>query len=531
MYYLSTTTIEAAYNVLTSTELISPNDLLYFMILKACGINKITYESFEKVKEEGLYYASRMMMLFSPEEGFPNGGGIINPFDMKRWPSQPINDDMKKWVTQRLQNNTIGGGTQWRALLDMDAKDKTIKFKYDYVKLIKNMALDSQTVNFVALAVWSHRFTPFEQRETIRELCDEFQRTFKLNVDEMNAFFNRTQEFELEYSDRMYDASAIRGRIDNAPVASWVNLNAPNPSDRNYIKWFANDYAFSTRPLDTQEVSVDLIKGLLHSYKQVILEGPPGTSKSYYAQQVAQDYDEVIHVQFHPQYTYQNFIGGYVVKKTDVIYNPGVILKLLESYDDSKKYLIIIDEFNRANVSQVLGEVIQCLDRGQKVLIDVDGKLKEVSLPSNIHIIATLNTTDRTLGTIDYAIKRRFVSVYCAPDPRVLMDLCPSAGFISLCDFLTRLNKKLIDVTGNKDLTVGHAIFLSDNVKNEDGKYVWGFEDFRILYNYRILPMIEDYCSSNREMVEDIVGRQLSVQLDGNSFVDAICDFMEIAHD
>lgn len=529
MFYLSTKTVEEAFKVLTATELESPNDLLYFLILKSCGINKLTYESFEKVKEDGLYYASRLMSLFSPEEGFPNGGGIINPLDMKKWPAQPINDDLKKWVTQRLQNNTIGGGTQWRALIDMDAKDKTIKFKYDYVKLLKNMALDSQTVNCVALAVWTHRFTPFEQKETVRELCDEFQRSYKLDVDEMNAFFNRAQSFDIEYSDVMYDAAAIRNMIGNVPSTTWTTINAPESSQRNYVKWFAEDYSFSTRPIDTQEVSVGLIKGLLNSYNQVILEGPPGTSKSYYAQKIAESYDEVTHVQFHPQYTYQNFVGGYVVDKTDVVYRPGVILKLLDSYDAEKKYLIIIDEFNRANVSQVLGEVIQCMDRAQSVSIEADGELRVINLPKNIHIIATLNTTDRTLGTIDYAIKRRFVSVYCAPEPRVLMDLCPSVGFISLCDFLTRLNKKLIDVTGSRDLTVGHAIFLSDNVKEND-KYVWGFEDFRILYNYKILPMIEDYCSNNREMVEDVVGRKLAVQLDGNSFADAICDFMEIAH-
>lgn len=70
---------------------------------------------------------------------------------------------------------------------------------------------------------------------------------------------------------------------------------------------------------------------------------------------------------------------------------------------------------------------------------------------------------------------------------------------------------------------------LNDSVKQGD-KYVWGFEDFRILYNYKILPMIEDYCSNNSDMVIDVVGRKLSVQLDGTTFADAICDYLEIAH-
>lgn len=531
MYYLSTDTIEAAYKELIETELISPNDLLYFMIMKACGINKLTYQSFEKVKEGGLYYASRLMSLFSPEEGYPDGGGVINPFDMKKWPSQPINDDLKKWVSQRLQNNVIGGGTQWRALIDMDAKDKTIKFKYDYVKLLKTMTLDSKTVNLVALAVWSHRFTSFEHKNTIRELCDEFQRSYKLDVDEINAFFNRRQNFDIEFTNHIYDASKIRGMINNVPTTTWKKVNAPTTSNvKNQAKWFSDSYSFATKPADTQEVDTKLIQGLLDAYYQVILEGPPGTSKSFFASEIAKSYDEVIHVQFHPQYSYQNFVGGFVVSGTEVVYKPGVIVNLIKySYKEDKKYLIIIDEFNRANVSQVLGEVIQCLDRTQSVNIEINGALEEISLPKNVHILTTLNTTDKTLGTIDYAIKRRFMSVYCAPDPRVLMEFCPSAGFISLCDFLTKLNKKLVDVTGSRDLTVGHAIFLNDSVKQGD-KYIWGFEDFRILYNYKILPMIEDYCSNNTDMVIDVVGRKLSVQLDGTTFADAICDYLEITH-
>lgn len=198
-----------------------------------------------------------------------------------------------------------------------------------------------------------------------------------------------------------------------------------------------------------------------------------------------------------------------------------------EHCDANKQYLVIIDEFNRANVSQVLGEAIQCLDRGQKVDIQIDGVIQSISLPTNIHIIATLNTTDRTLGTIDYAIKRRFMSVYCPAEPNILIDLCPSSGFISLCDFLKKLNSNILRTTGNRDLSVGHAIFLSNHVKRGD-KYYWDFEEFRELYNYKILPMIEDYCSNNKDMVQDIVGYKLSSQLDNNSFITAIKEFMEI---
>ena len=530
MFYLSTETIEKAYNALTSVELEDQgaNAMFYFLILKACGINRISYETPNFSEKKGFYYASRISSLFAPTEKQPKKYGFLNPFTMKSWPVQPISEPLKNWVGARLKNNICGGGMQWRNFIDMDthAAEIKIKFKYDYLGWLKTTALDSKTISIFAMAVWSNRYTCFEQKITAQELIDEFIRTYKIEVEEKSELFNSKQDFELEFSDSIHDAAHIRSLIGQAPNGEWETAKLTD-SISSYVM---EKYEFDVKPSLTQEVSVDLIRSLLNQYHQLMLAGPPGTSKSYFASEIAKEYDEVIHVQFHPQYTYQNFVGGYVVDGTEVKFKEGVILQLLNesTFSQDKKYLIIIDEFNRANVSQVLGEVIQCLDRNQSVDIEMDKTTKRIALPKNIDIIATLNTTDRTLGTIDYAIKRRFMYVYCLPNPNLLIDLCPSVNFISLCDFLTKLNTRLIRATGNRDLAVGHAVFLSDHIKQDD-KYVWDFEEFRILYNYKILPMIEDYCSNNYDMVEDVVGNKLSAQLDSEDFVDALKSFMEIA--
>lgn len=528
MYYLDTATVKRAYENLTSKQLRDSNIVHYFIIMKACGINRLSFESTDFISHNGLYYASRISSLFSPVEEQPKKFGFINPFAMSKWPAQPVSETLTKWITSRLKNNILGGGMQWRSLVEIDTKseEKKVKFKYDYVNLIKNMAFDSDMINIVSLAIWANRFTEFQQQVTEKELADEFIRTYNIDVDEMEAFFNTQQEYDISYSEVMHDAGVIRGLIGKPNEDAWKPTEL---SQQCFDEYVLSKYEFNIQPAKVQDVTLEMLNQLLCDYSQLILAGPPGTSKSYYASEVAKGYDKVIHVQFHPQYSYQNFVGGYVVDKTDVIFRKGVLLNLVASDDfsEDKKYLIIIDEFNRANVSQVLGEAIQCLDRNQSVDISMNGELQTISLPKNVHIIATLNTTDRTLGTVDYAIKRRFMNVYCPPNPNLLIGLCPSAGFVSLCDFLTKINKKIIQALGSREMCVGHAIFLSDSVK-VDGKYLWNFETFRILYNYKILPMIEDYCSNNTEIIEDVVGFKLASQLDQEDFEGAIKEFMEI---
>ena len=201
-----------------------------------------------------------------------------------------------------------------------------------------------------------------------------------------------------------------------------------------------------------EDSMIDTAIELLRQFYQIIFHGPPGTGKTHCAKQLLPELLESPNstpqqlrnegrwdiVQFHPSYNYEDFVRGVQVKTVPVKGNDGKADKSEVSYetlnrvfgkickkaaaDDSKTYALIIDEINRANVSAVLGELIYALEyRGEPINTPYDaGDGKALTIPKNLYVIGTMNTADRTIGQIDYAVRRRFAFVACPPDKSVV---------------------------------------------------------------------------------------------------------------
>ena len=199
---------------------------------------------------------------------------------------------------------------------------------------------------------------------------------------------------------------------------------------------------------------IDKALGLLPQFYQIIFHGPPGTGKTRAAKQVLKrlfrldesDDDGLQNlqgekgqwdiVQFHPSYNYEDFVRGIQADAVDgkVAYKMvnrifgDMCYRANEDYKkagkDAPLYALIIDEINRANVSAVLGELIYALEyRGKKVATPyaVGGK-QELVIPENLYVIGTMNTADRTIGQIDYAVRRRFAFVDCPPKEQIILE-------------------------------------------------------------------------------------------------------------
>lgn len=279
-------------------------------------------------------------------------------------------------------------------------------------------------------------------------------------------------------------------------------------------------------------LSLDFYQDLISKANQVIFMGPPGTSKSFLAKGLSERFDKVKRIQFHPQYAYQDFIGGKILENGNLIDKKGELITFIEDAmleaNRDKQYVLIIEEINRANVSQVFGEMIQLLDRGETLQLSFNGVEQSYCLPDNVKIIGTMNTTDRTVGRIDYAIKRRFYQIYCRPEIGILVDKAKIEGNeFSIADLLAKINQNLFSILSNKEMVIGHAIFLKQFVYDEaSDKFVWPIDDFEHLFNFVVVPLIEDYCNGNADLIINIIGEKLYGQQTGSEFVQAIKEFL-----
>jgi 5-methylcytosine-specific restriction protein B len=171
------------------------------------------------------------------------------------------------------------------------------------------------------------------------------------------------------------------------------------------------------------------LKQLLQDRKFVILQGPPGTGKTRLANKLLkEDYDNRGNtIQFHPNTTYETFIGGLFPNTTESdlglqfrIKRGHLLDAVVKAQETDENILLVIDEINRADLSKVLGEAIYSLEPHEERSIELSYDFgepinKTMSIPSNLHILGTMNTADRSISILDVAIRRRFAFVNMWP--------------------------------------------------------------------------------------------------------------------
>ena len=312
------------------------------------------------------------------------------------------------------------------------------------------------------------------------------------------------------------DITADRDYIENLDTLVTGDVTPEEPIPAAPLPSY--DKASFLSDVYISETSYDRLSSLLLRKKNIILAGPPGVGKTFAAKRLAysilgvKDPSRVQTIQFHQSYSYEDFMMGYRPTETGgFTLAEGAFYRFCEEAradDDDRPYFFIIDEINRGNISKIFGELLMLIEadkRGQGLRLVY--KNETFSVPANVHIVGMMNTADRSLAVLDYALRRRFGFFEMTPgfDSSGFARWQQEAGSPTLDRLITAvvdLNRTIAnDPALGQGFMIGHSYLTRPSGNDADDGWLHSVvED-------ELIPLLDEYWFDEPIRAEEWAGR------------------------